>query len=80
MLFPEAPAPYGKKKIKQFLLHCTSICLISKSMPQIFKILFPIGCNNIFVLPGVFCSSFVQLKSTFSDEKNINGEIRNTFW
>ena len=46
----------------------------SKSMSQIFKILFQIGDINIFVLCGVFFSRYVQLKSSFSDEKN-SGEI-----
>ena len=46
-----------------------------KSVPQIFKILFQIGDTNIFVLPGVFFSRYVQLKSSFSDEKKISGEI-----
>ena len=47
----------------------------SKSMPQIFKILFQTGNINLFVLRGVFFSRYVQLKSSFSDEKNISGEI-----
>ena len=41
----------------------------SKSVSQIFKILFETGDNNIFVLHGVFFSGYVQLKSSFSDEK-----------
>ena len=48
----------------------------SKSMSQIFKIFFQTGDINIFVLRGVFFSRYVQLKSYFSDEKNISGEIR----
>ena len=48
----------------------------SKSVSQIFKILFQTGDVNIFVLRGVFFSRYVQLKSSFSDEKNINGETR----
>ena len=47
----------------------------SKSVSQVFKILFQTGDINIFVLRGVFFSSYVQLKSSFSDEKNISGEI-----
>ena len=50
----------------------------SKSMPQIFKTLFQTGDINIFVLRGVFFSRYVQLKSSFSDEKNISGEIWDT--
>ena len=47
----------------------------SKSVSQIFKILFQTGDINIFVLVGVFFSRYVQLKSFFSDEINISGEI-----
>ena len=42
----------------------------SKSVSQIFKTLFQTGDINIFVLLGVFFNRYVQLKSTFSDEKN----------
>ena len=41
----------------------------SKSVSQIFKILFQTGDINISVLRGVFFSRYVQLKSTFTDEK-----------
>ena len=41
----------------------------SKSVSQIFKILFQTGDINIFVLHGVFFSRYVQLKSSCSDEK-----------
>ena len=47
----------------------------SKSMSQIFKILFQTGDIKIFVLRGVFFSRYVQLKSSFSDKENICGEI-----
>ena len=47
----------------------------SKGVSQIFKILFQTGDINIFVLCGAFFSRYVQLKSSFSDEKNISGEI-----
>ena len=40
-----------------------------KFVSQIFNILFQIGDINIFVLRGVFFSRYVQLKSSFSDEK-----------
>ena len=43
----------------------------SKSVPQIFKILFQIGDINILVLRGVFFSRYVQLKSSFSEEKTL---------
>ena len=48
----------------------------SKGVSQIFKILFQTGDINIFVLRGVFVSRYVQLKSSFSDEKSVSGEIR----
>ena len=54
LLFFKALASYGKKTLKQFLLYCTSICLTSKSVSQIFEILFQTGDINIFVLRGVF--------------------------
>ena len=47
----------------------------SKSVSQIFKTLFQTGDINIFVLRSVFFSRYVQLKSSFSVEKNISGEI-----
>ena len=50
----------------------------SKSVSQIFKILCQTGDINIFALPGVFFSRYVQPKSSFSDEKNISGEIQDT--
>ena len=69
MLFSEAPASSDKKKLKQFLLHCTSICMSSKNGFKNFKILFQTGDINIFVLGGIFFSRFVQLNSSFSEEK-----------
>ena len=41
----------------------------SKKVSRILKILFQTGDINIFVLRGVFFSRYVQLKSSFSDEK-----------
>ena len=75
MLFPEAPASCDKKNFEITLLHCTSICMISKNVSQIFKILFQTGNINIFDLCGVSFSRHVQLQSSFSDEKNISREI-----
>ena len=46
----------------------------SKSVSLIIRILFQTGDINIFVLRGVF-SRYVQLKSSFSGERNISGEI-----
>ena len=43
----------------------------SKSVSQIFKILFQTGDINSFVLLGVIFSRCAQLKSSFSDEKKI---------
>ena len=47
-------------------------------MSQIFKILFQTGDINIFVLRGVFFSRYIQLKSSFSDEKHNRLNLRNT--
>ena len=47
----------------------------SKSVSQILKILFQIGDINIFNLRGAFSSRYVELKSSFSNEEEINGEI-----
>ena len=47
----------------------------SKSVSQNFKILFQTEDINIFVLRGVFISRFLQLKSSFSEEKSTSGEI-----
>ena len=41
----------------------------SKSVSQISKTLFQTGDINIFVLRGAFFSRYVQIKSSFSDEK-----------
>ena len=41
----------------------------SKSLSQIFKILFQTGDINNFALRGVFFSRYVQLTSSFSDQK-----------
>ena len=43
-------------------------------MSQIFKIFFQTGDINIFTLRGVFFSKYIQLKSSFFEEKN-SGEI-----
>ena len=69
MLYQKAPASCCKKILNYDLLHYTSIFMSSKSVSQIFKILFQTGDINIFVLRGVFFSRYVQLKSSFSDEK-----------
>ena len=46
MLFLKAPVSCGKKRlcyIVLLLLHCASICMSSKSVSQILKILFQTG-------------------------------------
>ena len=53
----------------------TSIYMSSKSVSQIFKILFQTGDINIFVLRCVFSSRYVRLKSSFSERKNNSGQI-----
>ena len=67
-----------KKNLNQLLLHSTSTFMSSKSLSQTFKILFETGDVNVFVLRGVIFSTYVQLKSYISSEKNISGEIRDT--
>ena len=51
----------------------------SKSVSQIFKILFQTGDINIFVLCGVFFSRYVQLKSSFSDKKTSTLKFETNF-
>ena len=45
---------------------------------KFFEILFQTGYVNIFVLCGAFFSRYVQLKSSFSDIKNVSDEIWDT--
>ena len=49
----------------------------SKKLSQTFKILFQTGNINIFVIPGVLFSKYLQLKSSFSDEKNLKLNLMN---
>ena len=67
-IFPLTPASCDKKFLKQFLLHCTSVCMSSKRMLQSFKILFQTEDINIYVLRGVYFSRYVQLNIWLSDE------------
>ena len=69
MLFSEAPAFCDTEILKQFLQHCTSICISSLIMSQIFKILFQTGDIDNFVFRGVFFGRHVPLKISFSDKK-----------
>ena len=50
----------------------------SKSVSQIFKILFQTGDINTFVFRSIFFSRYVKLKSSFSDEEDISCEIWDT--
>ena len=69
MLFRKAPASCRKTILKESSLHCASISVSSKSMSQIFEILIQTGDINIFVLCGFFYSRYVELKSSFSNER-----------
>ena len=51
------------------MLHCTSIYVVSKSLSQIFKILFQTEDINILFLCGIYFSRYAQVKSPFPDEK-----------
>ena len=66
MLFLKAPSLLWLKIFRKIFAAC--ICMCSKSVSQIFKILFQTGDINIFVIGGVFFSRYVRLKSTFPDE------------
>ena len=59
-----------------FLLHCTSICMISKSVSQIFKILFQAGYINIFVLCGVFLVDLFHWKAPFLTKRYRRWNLR----
>ena len=68
MLFPKPPASCGKKIWNKF---CCLVLLFvwAQSVSQIFKILFQTGDINIFVLCGIFFSTYVQLKTYFPGKK-----------
>ena len=74
MLFPKAPASCGKKIEIFFYIFCCIVILFMSSKAQklllkFLKIFLQTGDTNIFVLRGVFCSRYVQLKSSFSEDK-----------
>ena len=48
----------------------------SKSVSQIFKILFQTGAINISVFCGVFFSRYVQLESSFADKNKQQWNLR----
>ena len=78
MLFPTAPASWCKKKWADFCC-IVFLYLWAQKMSQIFKILFQTG-DIMFVLRGIFFSRYVQLKSSFSDEKkHQRWNLRHTF-
>ena len=57
-------------KIFEQIFCCIALLYLwAQKVSQFFKILFQIGDINIFVLRGIFFSRYVQLKSSFSDEK-----------
>ena len=58
-----------KKKLKSVLVNCTSICMSSKILSHIFKIIFQTRNIKFFVLLGASFSRYIQLKGSFSDEK-----------
>ena len=77
MLFPKAPT-YCCKKIFGIIFAALYFYIYElKNCISDFEILFQTGDINNFVLRDVFVSKYVQLKTSFSDEKN-SGEIRDT--
>ena len=50
-------------------MHSISICMSSKKVSHIFKILFQTGDINIFVHRVFFFSRYVQLKAPFLTKK-----------
>ena len=63
------------EKINNFCCIVLLFVWAQKIISQIFNILFQTGDINIFVLRGVCFIKYVQLKSSFSDERNVSGEI-----
>ena len=62
------------KKFWTNFLDCTLIFISAKGVSQIFKSYFKLEIL-IFFSFVVFFSRYIQLKSSFSDEKNISREI-----
>ena len=67
LIFPKAPASCGKKSGNSFC--CVLLFVWAQKVSQIFKILFQTGDFDIVVLCGHFFCRYVQLKSSFYDEK-----------
>ena len=57
-----------------YFCYIALLYLGAQKVSQIFRILFKTGDFNIFIV-RVFFSIYIQLKSSFSDEKSISGEI-----
>ena len=66
---------FQKLQLLDVKIFWTNFCCIvllylwAQKVSQILKILFQTGGINIFVLFGVFFSRYIQLKSSFSDQK-----------
>ena len=69
LFYFQKPQLLFEKKIELIIAVLYSIFMSSKSVFQIFKILFQTGDINIFDLLGAFFSRCVKLKSSFSNEK-----------
>ena len=69
MFIFKAPTSRYKEAAKNFLPHCVSICINSKSMSEVFKIIFSTGDINIFDDGGSISVLYFQIKSSFSCEK-----------
>ena len=78
MLIPKRLVFSCKKILNYLFLHCTSLFMSWKSDARIFEILFQTGDINILILRIIFFSRYAQLKSSFSEQKIISGEIRDT--
>ena len=76
VLFAEAPAPFDEKVLKEIMLHSTSIFRNLKVYLRFLKSYFKL--EILIFLPFVvsFLGRYVQLKSSFSAEKNISVEIQ----
>ena len=67
MFLPQALTTRYKKIVTQLLLHYVSICISSKQMPQIFKIIFHTGYKY-------FCPLCCHLPPTFSNKNSFSSQ------
>ena len=74
MLFPKAPASCDKKNFG-IIFAALYFYLYELKELRYLKFYFKL---EIVVFRGVFFSRYIQLKTSFPDEKNISGEIRDT--